>query len=159
MHTPESLLDIHTRTHASLGALFGHLAEIDPEELERSFVGFGYPSVRLQLHHMIGAEHYWITLLEGEFVVTDEDAYPDLPSLSTYREEVAGRARAWLEGASPELLNQPRTFATWGGREKVLVPAAVVMRTQTHHFTHLGQILAMVRLMGHPVRGLDFPVE
>ena len=159
MYTSTALLDIHTRTQASLAALFAHLATMEEGSLERSFAGFGYPTVRLQLHHMIGAEHYWITLLEGRFVVTDEDAYPDLASLLAYKEEVAGRGRSWLEGASTEQLNEPATFETWGGKEKVLVPAAVVMRTQTHHFTHLGQVLAMVRLMGHPVRGLDFPVE
>lgn len=159
MHTPESLLDVHQRTRRSLAALFDHLARMPAGDLEREFEGFGYPTVRLQLHHMIGAEHYWMTLLAGRFVVTEEDAYPDLASLATYRDEVAGVARAWLETATAGILNEPKTYETWGGKSKVLVPAAVVMRTQAHHFTHLGQILAMVRLSGHPARGLDFPVD
>jgi uncharacterized damage-inducible protein DinB len=159
MHTSESLFDIHHRTQRSLDALFAHLADLEPNSLERSFDGFGYPTLRLQLHHMIGAEHYWITLLEGEFVVTGDDAYPDLASLDVYRTEVAGRVRAWLADATPEILNEPKAMMTWGGREKTLVPAAVVMRTQTHHFAHLGQILAMLRLLGHPARGLDYPLN
>lgn len=159
MYTSESLLDVHDRTHRSLAALFDHLAGMPPEDLEREHEGFGYPTVRLQLHHMIGAEHYWMTLLAGRFVVTEEDAYPDLASLAAYRDEVAGLGRAWLEAATTGILNEPKTYETWGGNEKILVPAAVVMRTQTHHFTHLGQVLALVRLMGHPARGLDYPVD
>lgn len=158
MHTSESLVDVHHRTQRSLDALFAHLADLEPGSLERPFDGFGYPTLRLQLHHMIGAEHYWITLLEGEFVVTDDEAYPDLVALDAYRKEVAGRVRAWLATATPKILNEPRTMTTWGGREKTLVPAAVVMRTQTHHFTHLGQVLAMLRQMGHPARELDYPL-
>ena len=157
MLTPEALRAIHTGTGRSLAALFDHLDGLPAADLDRPFEGFGYPTVRLQLHHMLGAEHYWVSVLEGGLEVTEEDAYPDLPSLAGYRDEVRARTAGYLEGSSAEALNAPCTRTTWGGNERELLPAAVILRTQTHHFTHLGQILAMVRLMGHPARGLDYP--
>ena len=158
MHTAESLRDVHDRTHRSLADLCAHLAGLPDGALVTELEGFGYPTLRLQLHHMLGAEEYWIGVLEGRVEVSEDDAFPDLASLTAYRDTVAAATRAYLAAAEPAALNTARSMVTWGGREKVLIPAAVVLRTQTHHYTHLGQILAMVRLLGHPARGLDFPL-
>jgi len=49
---------------------------------------------------------------------------------------------------------------TWGDRDVDLMPAHVVLRTQTHAFQHQGQIAAMARLLGRPILpGLDFPIR
>jgi len=56
-------------------------------------------------------------------------------------------------------LNTRRKMATWGGKELELVPAHVILRTQTHIFQHQGQVAAMCRLLGRPIpTGLDFPL-
>jgi len=55
MYTPEALLDLQERTHRNLAALLDHCRELDAEQLNRELPGFGYPTVRLQLHHAIGA--------------------------------------------------------------------------------------------------------
>ena len=160
MFTTEGLLDLHERAHRNLTALLAHCREFSEDEIDRELTGFGYPSVRLQLHHGIGAQRYWIGVLQGR-IDADEDApeYPTIESLETYREQVFALTEVYLRDASQAELNTARPMMTWGNREKVLAPAHVFMRTLTHLYHHQGQILAMCRLLGKPANGLDYPIE
>jgi len=159
MHTSEALLDLHERAHRNLKALLSHCRGLSGEEINRELAGFGYPTVRLQLHHEIGAEKYWIGVLQGR-IDADEDApdYPTIESLEAYREQVFAVTEAYLRAASVEELNTARPMMTWGNRERVLAPAHVLMRTLTHLYHHQGQITAMCRLLGKPATGLDYPI-
>jgi uncharacterized damage-inducible protein DinB len=160
MHNSESLLDLHERAHLNLTALLAHCHGLSGEELNRELTGFGYPSVRLQLHHGIGAEKYWIGVLEGRIDAEDDDPdYPTVESLEVYRKEVFAATEAYLRASSAEELNTPRPMMTWGNRERVLIPAHVVLRTVTHLYHHQGQIVAMCRLLGKPCTGVDYPIE
>ncbi len=159
MHTSEALLDLHERAHRSLTALLAHCRGLSAEELNRELPGFGYPTVRLQLHHAIGAEKYWIGVLQGRIDVDEDDpAYPTVASLEANREAAFAATGAYLRAVSTQEMNTPRAMMTWGNRERVLVPAQVVIRTQTHLYHHQGQITAMCRLLGKPCSGLDYPL-
>jgi uncharacterized damage-inducible protein DinB len=160
MHTSAALLDLHERTHRNLRALLEHCRTLDADELNRDLPGFGYPTVRLQLHHMIGAEEYWIGVLNGVVEADDNDAdFPTIDTLVAWRDRVSAATVAWLRGVDPALLNTAHPHQTWGGRERTLAPAHVVLRTQTHLYHHQGQVTAMCRLLGKPVGGLDFPLD
>ena len=159
MHTSGDLLDLHERAHRNLTALLAHCRELSGEEVNRELAGFGYPTVRLQLHHGIGAERYWIGVLQGRIDV-DEDSpdYPTVESLEAYRERVSAATEAYLRASPVEELNTPRPMMTWGNKERVLMPAHVFMRTLTHLYQHQGQVVAMCRLLGKPCTGLDYPI-
>jgi uncharacterized damage-inducible protein DinB len=158
MHNADALLDIHERAHRNFRALLEHCSALSSEEINRELDGFGYPTVRLQLHHAIGAEKYWIGVLQGRIDADDDSPdYPTAESLERYREEVFGATEAYLQTASQSELNTARSMMTWGGKEQVLTPAHVVLRTQMHLYHHQGQVLAMCRLMGKPCSGLDYP--
>ncbi len=159
MHTPDALLDLHERAHRNLSALLAHCRELSGEELNRELPGFGYPTVRLQLHHAIGAEKYWIGVLQGRVEVDEDDpAYPTVESLEGYRGAVFAATEAYLRAVSTEELNGARAMMTWGNRERLLVPAQVVIRTQAHLYHHQGQVTAMCRLLGKPGGGFDYPI-
>ncbi len=159
MHTPEALLDLHERAHRNLTTLLAHCRRLSVEEMNRELTGFGYPTVRLQLHHAIGAEKYWIGVLQGR-IDADEDSpdYPTVESLEVYREHVFAATEACLRASSVLELNTARPMMTWGNREQVLTPAHVFMRTLTHLYHHQGQIVAMCRLLGKPCTGVDYPI-
>lgn len=160
MYTPEALIDLHERGHRNLAALLAHCRGLANEAIDREMDGFGYPSVRLQLHHAIGAERYWIGVLEGRIDADDDAAeYPTIESLEQFGEVVVATTRAYLRGASEEELNTPRTMMTWGNAEHVLMPAHVFARTLMHHYHHMGQVAAMCRLLESPCEGLDFPLR
>ena len=79
--------------------------------------------------------------------------------LESFRRSVYEATRTYLRETPDAELNTPRKLTTWGGHEKMLAPAHIILRTQTHLFQHMGQITAMCRLLGNPIPpGLDFPV-
>ncbi len=160
MNTAEFLIDFHQRVHRSFTSLLQHCEKLSEEELNREMEGFGYPSIRLQLHHMIGAEEYWVGVIEGR-IDAEEDAhlYPTIASLEKYREEIFTLTEKYLKSANEADLSTSRPMMTWGNREKVLNPLQVIIRTQTHIYHHQGQILAMCRLLGKPCNGLDYPID
>lgn len=160
MHTSTGLLDLHTRCHQSLVKLIDHCSEFSSDELARELDGFGYPCIRLQLHHVIGAEQYWVGVLRGLMLVDElEEDYANIDALRAFRERVAGITAEYLSSADENELNTPRKMTTWGNKEVELVPAHIILRTQVHIFDHKGQVAAMSRLLGRPVpAGLDFPL-
>lgn len=121
--------------------------------------GFGYPTVRLQLHHIIGAQKYWLGVIQGRIDADDDDPlYPTIESLEEYRRQIFDLTGQYLRGASEEELNSPRTMMTWQKVERILTPAHLILRTQMHIYHHQGQILAICRQLGKPASGLDFPI-
>ncbi len=160
MFSPAALIELHRRTHLSLERLLGHCAGFSPAELTRSIEGFGYPTVLLQLHHALGAEQYWIGVLNGRMLVDEHDADREsIPALRAFRDRVVAATREYLQGATEHEMDTRREVTTWGDRRTSVVPAHVVLRTQTHVFQHQGQVVAMCRLLGRPVPpGLDFPL-
>lgn len=160
MQTAEGLLDIHERCHRNLIGLLEHCTALSLDQLNQELPGFGYPTLRLQIHHELGAERYWIGVLAGKMIIDDDEAlHPTISTLQSMRESVAATTVEYLRGASVEELNTPRTLLTWGNVERSLQPAHVVLRTQMHLYHHQGQVLAMCRLLGHPRSGLDYPIS
>jgi len=160
MFTAEGLLEIHKRTHKNLKDLLVHCQQLSEQELTKELDGFGYPTVLLQLHHEIGAEKYWVGVLQGRIDVDENISdYPTAKSLETYRQEIFSNTEAYLNSASEDELNTNRKMMTWGNNEKMLMPAHVFLRTQMHYYHHQGQILAMCRLFGKPANGFDFPID
>jgi len=159
MHTADALREVHERTHRSLSRLIAHCQDLGPDEVDREFAGFGYPTVRLQIHHVLGAERYWIGVLEGRIDADDDsDDYPTVASLEALRQSICAATDAYLAGASADELSTARPMTTWGGGERVLVPAHVVIRTLTHVYHHQGQAAAICRMLGRPFDGGDYPI-
>jgi uncharacterized damage-inducible protein DinB len=159
MYTVDALLDLHERAHRNLRDLLTHCTVLDAESLNRELPGFGYPCVRLQLHHLLGAERYWVGVLQGQMIVDDDDAeFATAAQLEALRQRVFENTEHYLRGTSLEELNQAQPLITWGGHERSLVPARVILRTVTHLYHHIGQVVAMCRLLGAPTPSLDFPL-
>jgi len=161
MYTPAALLDLHERTHRGFRKLLDHCADFSSDELAREMDGFGYPAIRLQLHHMIGAEEYWIGVLRGLMLIDErEEDFASMEALRSYRDRTARVTVEYLRRVTDEDLNTRRPMTTWGDQQVELLPAHVVLRTQTHIFQHQGQVAVMARLLGRPVpQGLDFPIR
>jgi uncharacterized damage-inducible protein DinB len=160
VYTSACLSDLHARTHQSLQKLLDHCGGFSPEELDRELEGFGGANLLLEFDHLIGAERYWVGVLQGRMLVEGDPAdRASLATLGTYRERVAGTTTAYLNAATDAELNTRRTMTTWGDKEVDLVPAHVLLRTQTHIFQHQGKIAVMCRLLDRPIPpGLDFPL-
>ena len=160
MYTSEGLIDFHNRAHQSLKKLIEHCGQFQAEELNKEITGFGYPTLRLQLHHAIGAERYWSGVLEGRIDVEGDSAFDTIEKLEEFRAQTFSVTNSYLKNASSDKLNNARSMMTWGKKERTLVPAQIFIRTMTHFFQHQGQIMAMCRILGKPVGpGLDYPID
>jgi uncharacterized damage-inducible protein DinB len=137
-----------------------HCSGFSPVELSKELDGFGYPSIRSQLHHVIGAERYWMGVFQGQMLIDENDAdFESIEALLSFRARVAGATQAYLHACSDEEVSRARKVLTWGHKEVDLSPALAILRTQTHIFQHQGQVAAMARLLGRPIpAGLDFPI-
>ena len=156
----EVLLEMHRRTHLNFAALLDHCATLPEGAIDKEMEGFGYSTIRLQLHHVIGAERYWVGVIQGDFNANDDEhLYPTLASVRQFHDEVYSASRAYLKSASDEELGTARQMLTWGNETLLLTPAHIIIRTQTHIYHHKGQVVAMCRLLGSPCSGTDYPIN
>lgn len=160
MYTAAGLLDIHQRTHRSLGSLLDACERLPSADLLRPLEGFSYPTIAAQLHHVLGAERYWFGVLRGELLTDDDaEAHPSVDALRALRVVVAEATTTYLRAQDDAALSAPCAVRKWTGEQVEVVPAHVLLRTQTHAYQHQGEISAMVRLLGHSFPpGLDFPL-
>jgi uncharacterized damage-inducible protein DinB len=154
------LIDISQRTHSSFKKLLVHCRQFTVDEINREMDGFGYSTIRLQLYHILGAQNYWIGVLQGRMDADEDDPkYPTIESLERYHEQIFRMTEEYLRAASMAELSTPRKMLTWQNIERTLMPAHVIMRTVTHLYQHQGQIMAICRMLGKPVEaGMDFPI-
>lgn len=160
MFNAESLLEFCRRAHQSFDKLIEHCRCLEDDEFNRKIDGFGYPTVKLQLHHAIGAQKYWIGVLQGRMDIDDDpDDQFTINDMIEYHKSVLNTTERYLGSASTEELITSRPMITWGNIEKNLIPAHVVIRTLTHLYQHQGQVAAMCRLMNKPIEpGMDYPI-
>lgn len=159
MYSPAALTDLHERTHRSLGRLLEHCASLPVDLWMCPLEGFAYSTVAGQLQHVLEAESYWLGVLQGNPDPAGlDDPAPDPAGMQALAERTRLATRTWLDGVAEDVLNRDAIFATWGGRQRELKPAHVILRVVTHGFHHAGQVQAMCRIMGPPVVALDFPL-
>jgi uncharacterized damage-inducible protein DinB len=161
MHTSASLLDFHTRCHRTFAAILAHCQTLPAGVADKPLEHFAYPTLREQFHHVLGAERYWLGVLNGRIILDDDlAAFPDMAAIAAMRETVSAATFAFIRAASDEALNTPREVTTWGDRKYTLAPAHVLLRVGTHIYDHKGQLAAMCRTMNHPIPpGFDFPLR
>ncbi|MHC4849027.1 MAG: DinB family protein, partial [Planctomycetota bacterium] len=117
MGTQLLLLDLHERCHRSLQRYLEHCHVLSDTELDRELDGFGYPTVRLQLQHAIGAERYWVSVLRDRMDADEADAV-SIDALERFRQDVFELTRTWLGATPDEELTTPRMMTTYGGHER-----------------------------------------
>ncbi len=161
MHAAESLRDIHLRTHICFSRLLDHCRTLSVEELARPLPGFGFPTVQRQLHHMVGAQRYWLSVICPPIDARDDEAdFPTIDELDRFRASVSDSVVAYLARTTRDDLNRRAPHTTFDGHSYDLVPAHMLLRTDTHIHRHLGQVVAMCAILGRPApAGLDLPVR
>lgn len=143
-------------THERLSLLLEHVATV-PENLWREPVsGFGHATVWKQLVHIFSCEEGWVHDLQyTPFDGWREEDVPTMATLLATKRRIFDATRAYLETLSETQLNT--VLATppqdWGG--ELRSPAFILLHVMTHAFHHKGQIVAMLRILGHPAPDTD----
>jgi uncharacterized damage-inducible protein DinB len=156
MFTKDGIRELHAWTHERLDMLIEHATALAPEEFAREIAGFGYPSVREQLVHTLGAEERWVHRLQDLPTRPWSSAdYPTASTLRPVRDRVMRETAVYLDRLSDAALNAPlvQRPKEWIG--ELRSPAFILHHVLTHAFHHKGQVVAMCRLLGHPAPDTD----
>jgi len=160
MYSREALLDIHQRVHQNAKDLIAHAAKLDAEDGDKKVEGFADWTIRLHIHHALGAERYWMGVLQGWVDADDDSAeYPTVADMEALRVEIYESTHGFLQKLDEDSLNKSKQVTLWNGSEAELKPAHVLLRTQMHYYHHNGLVLAMCRALGQPGSGIDFPIR
>jgi uncharacterized damage-inducible protein DinB len=163
MQTVESLLQLHRETHRCLELLLRHCAPFTAEELAREFEGFGFPSLRSQLTHIIECEDFWLAKLKQPgggplpYAWCEGEPADSIEQIEQLRQRIQSATAAHLEELGDSRLNDPLELRWPEAPDAVEVrtPAFLLLHVMTHAFHHKGQAVAICRLLGRPAPDTD----
>ena len=160
MFTKSGIQELHCATHECLDILFRHVGGIPANLLHESLAGFGHPTIWKQLTHILIVEEGWVhDLRDQAFEVWGEDDCPTMAALLASKARLRDATVSYIESLSETQLNM--TLAnrpqTWFG--ELRSPAFILLHVITHTFHHKGQVVAMLRTLGHPAPDTDLQRE
>jgi uncharacterized damage-inducible protein DinB len=156
MFSKAGVLELHALMHERLDLLLSQVATV-PENLHHQLIpGFGHPSIWKQLVHILTCEEGWVHDLQNKaFAGWQEEDRPTMATLLAAKARIRVATRTYLDGLTEEQLNT--TLAErpvdWGG--ELRSPAFILLHVITHAFHHKGQVVAMLRILGHPAPDTD----
>jgi uncharacterized damage-inducible protein DinB len=156
MFTDDGIRTLHRWTHERLDLLIEHCTTLSADEFARELPGFGQPSVRAQLMHILAAEERWVRRLQDVPLRTwSATDFPTAAPLRAVRDHVVRQTLAYLDRLPAAALNVPlaQPPKEWIG--EIQSPAFILHHVFTHAFHHKGQVVAMCRLLGHPAPDTD----
>lgn len=161
MYTREALLDMNRRVHWNARDIIAWLGTLGAALLLREVPGFSYPTLRGQVHHALGAQEYWLGVVEGRSDYEEhEERYVSAADLEAYRQHCEQLVVRVIEERSDQRLNAPVAMTLFNGSTHDLSPAHVILRTLTHWYQHQGEIMSMLRLLDvRKPEGSDFPIR
>jgi uncharacterized damage-inducible protein DinB len=156
MFTLDGIRSFHGWTHESLDILIGHLRTVPSGVLDSEVSGFGQPTIRRQLIHVLSVESAWVCGLKNVTIIrVPADENTTLAAIMESKGRVRAATLDYISGLSASALNTEITNLPddWVGPPRS--PAFILLHVFTHAFHHKGQIAAMLRLLGHPAPDTD----
>jgi uncharacterized damage-inducible protein DinB len=156
MFSKAGIIELHTVTHERLDLLLRHVATV-PDDLHHKLIpGFGHPSIWKQLVHILACEEGWVHDLQNKvFRGWLEEDCRTMAALLANKDRIQEATRTYMSGLAEEQLNTTlaKRPADWGG--ELRSPAFILLHVITHAFHHKGQVVAMLRILGHPAPDTD----
>jgi len=156
MFTKSGITELHNATHESVDILLDHVAAVPEALLRQSLPGFGFPTVWRQLVHILTVEEGWVHDLQSKpFDGWFEEDCPTIVALRAAKERIRMETRAYIAGLSDAQLNTTLPSRPEGWSGDLQSPAFILLHVITHTFHHKGQVVAMLRTLGHPAPDTD----
>ncbi len=156
MFTLAGIRQFHGWTHGSLTLLLNHLSTIPATEYAKEVPGFGFPTIRAQVIHILNCEGFWIQTLQAlPFDDQDPTNWPSVSDARRLQSEVSRRTLNYLSSLSEQRLVAATELHFSDGDIAVRTPALILHHVLTHAFHHKGQIVSMCRILGYPAPDTD----
>jgi uncharacterized damage-inducible protein DinB len=156
MFTKSGIAELHSATHERLDLLLSHVATVPDKLVREPISGFGHPTIWKQLVHILTCEEGWVCDLRNvSFAGWSELDCPTITDLVAAMSRIRDTTRTYLNSLSEAQLNATLTQRPidWGG--ELRSPAFILLHVITHAFHHKGQVVAMLRIVGHPAPDTD----
>jgi uncharacterized damage-inducible protein DinB len=154
--TLSGIRKLHSWTHSSLSLVLDHLSTLPKDDYAQKLTGFGFPTLREQIVHILNCEAFWIHILQNvPFENRDPADWPDVSSARVLQSKVIADTFAYLSDLTDEKLNADAELHFADGDTAVRAPALILHHIFTHAFHHKGQIVSMCRALGHPAPDTD----
>lgn len=155
LFTLDGIRRFHGWTHSSLSLVLGHLAT-HAASYTKEVAGFGFPTLREQVIHIFNCEGLWVHSLQHlPYTDCQPASFPDVAAARRLQTETSQRTLAYLSKLTDPELNAETQLHFPDGDTARCTPALVLHHVLTHAFHHKGQIAAMCRQLGHPIRDTD----
>ncbi len=156
LFTKAGIHKLHACMHDCLDAILTHAASMPVDLLAAEVAGFGRPTLRHQIAHVLTTELAWVRALQLLPIQRVDPA--TLATIEDARREqtrVAAATITYLDAIDERQLNAEldRYPDEWLGPRRS--PAFILLHVITHSFHHKGQIVAMLRLLGYPAPDTD----
>ena len=156
MFAKDGIRELHGGMHESLDVLLRHVVTVPDYLLRQRIEGFGFPSVWKQIVHILTVEEGWVSDLQFKIFPGwfEEDA-PTIEALLSHKSRIQASTRAYLDSLTEEQLNTTLSSRPEGWSGELRSPAFILLHVITHTFHHKGQVVAMLRMLGHPAPDTD----
>ena len=156
MFTVDGIRKFHFWTHACLTRALDHLSTIPASAYAKETPGFGFPTLREQVIHIINCEGLWVNALQRlPYRDRNPAGCPAIADARLLQREVSQLTLAYLAGLTDQQLNGNMEVGYPDGTTAVRTPAFIIHHVLTHAFHHKGQIVAMCRVLGYPAPDTD----
>ena len=153
----EALLTHFDYTLWATSKLLDAAGRLTPEEQTRD-LQVSYHSVLGTLQHIYYADRVWLARLEERTLAAFMDPAPG-PGVAELKEHwpvVIKGLRDFVELAPVELFEQELHFRRLNGDSQHLTHWKVLLHIVNHATLHRGQVMAMIRQLGHVPPGTDY---
>jgi len=130
--------------------MFEATSKLSQDELTRDLKN-SFPSVRDTLVHMVGAEWVWLTRWHG----TSPTAFPAAESLLTNQdlsarwEQINAERETYLLSLDDAGLDRVVEYTSFAGKQFAFPLWQMLRHVVNHASYHRGQIMTMLRQLGH----------
>ena len=127
------------------------------EELRRD-LQVSHTSLLGTLQHIYYADRIWLSRLEGRTLASfvDPEPGPDLDALKEHWPVVIRGLRDFVEYAPEGLFEQDLPFKRLNGDAQSMAHWKVLLHIVNHATLHRGQVMGMLRQLGHVPPGTDY---
>jgi uncharacterized damage-inducible protein DinB len=154
--TKTGIIELHDAMHERLDLLLRHVASVPDDIPHKPISGFGHQSIWKQLVHILTCEEGWVDDLQNKaFAGWGEEDCPTMATLEAAKDRIRKATRTYVDALTEEQLNTTirQRPVDWGG--ELRSPAFILLHVITHAFHHKGQVVAMLRIFGHPAPDTD----
>ncbi len=131
------------------------LAAVPADDLTRD-TGSSFPSLLATMGHVLGSERVWLSRFVGRPghlpTLSQVDGYP---ALRRGFEELWPELEAYAAGLAEEDLGRVLTWTNTKGVTRAQPLWSPLVHFASHSSYHRGQVVTMLRQLGHPAPGTD----